>query len=46
MKIELETGRRAKSAEMEGRLKGFMQLMDKEVKQEDVKCHAKLFFKT
>ena len=46
MMIELETGRRAKSAEMEGRLKGYMELMDKEVKPEDVKCDAKLFFKT
>jgi len=46
MKIELETGRSAKSAEMEGRLKRFMKLLDKEVKPEDVKCESKLFFKT
>ena len=44
MKIELATRRRAKSAEMEERLKRFMDLMD-EVKPEDVTCEVKLFFK-
>ena len=46
MKIDLETGRRARSSEMEERLKIYLQLMDEEVKQEDVKCCAKLFFKS
>ena len=46
MKNDLETGRRAKSAELEERLKRYMELMDKKVKQEDVTCDAKLFFKT
>ena len=46
MKIDLETGRRARSPEMEERLKVYLQLMDKEVKPEDVKCCAKLFFKS
>ena len=46
LKIDLEAGRRAKSAEMEERLKRFMDLMDKEVKLEDVTYNSKLFFKT
>ena len=46
MKIDLETGRRVRSSEMEERLKIYLQLMDEEVKPEDVKCVAKLFFKS
>ena len=46
MEIDLETGRRARSSEMEQRLKIYLQLMDEEVKPEDVKCCAKLFFKS
>ena len=46
LKIELGSGRRAKSAEMEDRLKRFMDLMDKEVKLEDVTYDSKVFFKT
>ena len=38
MKIELETGRRARSTEMKERLKIYLQLMDEEVKPEEVKC--------
>jgi len=45
MKIDLETGRRARSVEMEERLKIYLQLMDEEVKPEEVKCDVKLFFK-
>ena len=46
MKIELESGRRAKNAKKEERLKRFMELMNTEVKPEDLKCESKLFFKT
>ena len=38
MKIDLESGRRARSSEMEERLKIYLQLMDEEVKPEVVKC--------
>ena len=41
MKIDLETGRRARSSEIEERLKIYLQLMDKEVKPEEVKCKQK-----
>ena len=46
MKIDLENGRRAKNAKMEGRLKIFMELMNMEVKQEDVMCPVKMVFKS
>ena len=45
MKIYLETGRRAKNAEVEESLKRFMVLMSTEVKPEEVTFEAKLFFK-
>ena len=43
MKIDLENGRRAKNAEMEERLKIYMELMDMEVKPEDVTYPVKMF---
>ena len=46
LNIDLDSGRRAKSAEMEERLRRYMDLMDEEVKQEDVTYDSKLFFKT
>ena len=46
MKMDLETGRRARSSEMEERLKIYLQLMYEEVKPEELKCAAKLFFKS
>ena len=44
MKIDLENGRRSSCPEMEERLKIYMQLMDTEGKQEDVKFDVKMFF--
>ena len=44
MKIDLASGRRAKNEEMEEQLNRYMELMDLEVRPEDVKCDA--FFKT
>ena len=46
MKIDLENGRRAKSDEMEQRMKRFMDLMNMEVNPAEVTCEAKVFFKT
>ena len=45
-KIELENRRGAKNEEMEEHMKQFMDLMNTEVKQEEITCEAKLFFKT
>ena len=46
MKIDLDNGRRAKNTKMEERMKLYMELMNTEVKQEDVTGAAKTFFKT
>ena len=41
MKIDLASGRRAKNEVLEERLNQYMDLMDLEVRPEDVKCEAK-----
>ena len=46
MKIDLASGRRAKNEELETRLNRYMDLMDLEVRPEEVKCEAKSSFKT
>ena len=45
MKINLESGRRAKNEELEDRLKRFTDLMNLEVKSEDVTCATNVFSK-
>ena len=46
MKIDLESGRRAKSELLEDRLNRYMKLMRLNAKPEDARCTAKDFLKT
>ena len=46
MKIDLTSGRRARNEVFEKRLNQFTELMDLVVRQDDVKCEVKEYFKT